>query len=110
MDKIWAHSGDSHFLEPEDLWRQILPPKAAERMPRSEKVSDDEEIVHVDGTSFRRKLPKIMTKRTETGETIGEMSARPPGARDVNGVLWSTWTARASGARSSTRRSVCGSG
>ncbi len=21
MDKIWANSGDSHFLEPEDLWR-----------------------------------------------------------------------------------------
>ena len=87
MKMIWAHSGDSHFLEPEDLWEQILPPKAAERMPRSEKVGDDEEIVHVDGQSFRRKLPKILTKRTETGETIVEMSARPPGARDVKARL-----------------------
>ena len=24
-EKIWAHSGDSHFLEPDDLWHQILP-------------------------------------------------------------------------------------
>ena len=23
--KIWTHSGDSHFLEPDDLWHQILP-------------------------------------------------------------------------------------
>jgi len=33
MAKIWAHSGDSHFLEPEDLFQQILPAKLAERMP-----------------------------------------------------------------------------
>jgi len=87
MQKIWAHSGDSHFLEPEDLWQQILPPKQAARMPRSEKVSDDEEIVHVDGQSFRRKLPKIMTKRVEGGMTIADLSARPPGARDVKARL-----------------------
>ncbi len=87
MEKIWAHSGDSHFLEPEDLWSQILPPKAAARMPRSEKVGDDEEIVHVDGQSFRRKLPAVLSKRTATGETIAEMSARPPGARDVKARL-----------------------
>lgn len=29
MEKIWAHSGDSHFLEPDDLWKQILPPDQA---------------------------------------------------------------------------------
>ena len=62
-DKIWAHSGDSHFLEPEDLWQQILPAKQAERMPRTEKVGDNEEIVHVDGKSFHRQLPKIMTAK-----------------------------------------------
>ena len=87
MEKIWAHSGDSHFLEPEDLWTRILPPQAAARMPRSEKVGDDEEIIHVDGQSFRRKLPRMLTRRTETGETIAEMSARPPGARDVKARL-----------------------
>ncbi|WP_322748289.1 MULTISPECIES: amidohydrolase family protein [unclassified Frankia] len=85
--KIWAHSGDSHFLEPDDLWFQILPAKQAERMPRSEKVGENEEIVHVDGKSFRRTLPKVMTVRGASGETIVEMSHRPPGARDVKARL-----------------------
>jgi len=84
QEKIWSNSGDSHFLEPEGLWNEILPPAMAERMPRSEKVGDDEEIVHVDGQSFRRRLPKLMTKRDEkTGMTIGELVMRPPGARDM---------------------------
>jgi predicted TIM-barrel fold metal-dependent hydrolase len=81
--KIWAHSGDSHFLEPEDLWHQILPKQQAERMPRTEMVSENEERVHVDGKTFTRMLPKIMTAKGATGETIAEMSHRPPGARDV---------------------------
>jgi len=83
MEKIWANSGDSHFLEPPDLWRQILPPSLAERMPRAEKVAEDEEVVHVDGESFRRKLPKIVTRKDADGLTISELGARPPGARDV---------------------------
>lgn len=82
-DKIWAHSGDSHFLEPDDLWYQILPRAQAERMPRTEQISDHEERVTVDGKSFTRPLPKIMTVKGATGETIAEMSHRPPGARDV---------------------------
>jgi predicted TIM-barrel fold metal-dependent hydrolase len=85
--KIWANSGDSHFLEPDDLWQRILPKALAERMPRTERVGDDEEIVYVDGRSFRRKLPKLMTKKSATGETIEEMSHRPPGARDVQARL-----------------------
>jgi predicted TIM-barrel fold metal-dependent hydrolase len=82
-DKIWAHSGDSHFLEPSDLWHQILPKAQADRMPWTEVIADDEERVHVDGKSFTRRLPKIMTAKGATGETIAEMSHRPPGARDV---------------------------
>ena len=27
--KIWANSGDSHFLEPESLWQENLPPRLA---------------------------------------------------------------------------------
>ncbi len=87
MSKMWANSGDSHFLEPDDLWFQILPSRLAERMPRAERVGDDEEIVHVDGQSFQRKLPKIMTRKGADGLTIAELSARPPGARDIRSRL-----------------------
>jgi predicted TIM-barrel fold metal-dependent hydrolase len=82
-EKIWAHSADSHFLEPDDLWHQILPKQQADRMPRTEMISEDEERVTVDGKSFTRPLPKVMTAKGATGETIAEMSHRPPGARDV---------------------------
>ena len=83
-EKIWTHSGDSHFLEPADLWHQIMPKAQADRMPRTEMIADDEERVTVDGTSFTRKVPKIFTAKGATGETIAEMSHRPPGSRDVN--------------------------
>ncbi|MCU1454192.1 MAG: hypothetical protein JWN46_2338 [Acidimicrobiales bacterium] len=78
MDKIWANSGDSHFLEPDDLWRANLPPKLAALMPHSVKDADGEfETVHVDGQEFRRRLPNVA--QTE----FYEASHRPPGARDV---------------------------
>ena len=38
--KIWANSGDSHFLEPEALWRENLPPKLAELVPYTERDPD----------------------------------------------------------------------
>ena len=78
MSMIWANSGDSHFLEPADLWRTSLPGELAELMPRS--VVDDDglhEIVHVDGQTFRRRLPGAA--QTE----FYEASHRPPGARDA---------------------------
>ena len=86
-EKLWAHSGDSHFLEPEDLWSQILPKALADRMPRTEPVGENEEIVHVDGKSFRRDLPKVFTKKGADGLTIAEASHRPPGARDLKARL-----------------------
>src|SRR4030095_7921513 len=82
-DKIWAHSGDSHLLEPDDLWHQIMPKRQADRMPRTERISDTQERVTVDGQSFTRNLPKIYTVKGTTGETISEISSRPPGARDL---------------------------
>jgi predicted TIM-barrel fold metal-dependent hydrolase len=82
-EKIWTHSGDSHFLEPEDLWHQIMPKSQADRMPRTRMVSDDEELVEVDGKSFTRRVPRVMTAKSATGETIVEMSHRPPGSRDI---------------------------
>jgi predicted TIM-barrel fold metal-dependent hydrolase len=78
MEKIWANSGDSHFLEPESLWRENLPSHLAELVPRAERDPDGQwETVHIDGMSFRRQLP--------TGKHLEflEASNRAPGARDI---------------------------
>lgn len=78
-EKIWANSGDSHFLEPEDLWRKNLPARLAELVPRSEKDPDGQwETVHIDGMSFRRKLP------TGKAKEFFEASNRAPGAADIS--------------------------
>jgi predicted TIM-barrel fold metal-dependent hydrolase len=58
--KLWANSGDSHFLEPMDLWASRLPPGMADLVPRSEKDPDGGwETVYVDGKAFRRRIPTI---------------------------------------------------
>ena len=49
MDKLWTNSGDSHFIEPRNLFKENLPAALADRLPRSETVSDNEQIVHIDG-------------------------------------------------------------
>ncbi|MFC8436107.1 amidohydrolase family protein [Streptomyces sp. NPDC057253] len=78
MTKIWANSGDSHFMEPEDLWRTNMPARLAELMPRTVKDPDGQwETVHIDGMSFRRKMP------TAAAQEFREASNRAPGARDV---------------------------
>ncbi|CAA0137591.1 Uncharacterised protein [Mycolicibacterium vanbaalenii] len=79
MNKIWTNSGDSHFLEPEDLWQTRLPKKLADLTPRSEKDPDGEyETVYVDGQVFRRKLPTSAVM-----EKFVEASNRPQGSRDA---------------------------
>lgn len=87
--KIWANSGDSHYLEPENLWHEILPKDQAERMPWAEKISDTEEIIHIDGQSFTRQLPRSANleltadvRGEEVKGTLNDISHRPPGARD----------------------------
>ena len=60
--KLWANSGDSHSLGERAVWDEILPKELADRMPRSEKF-DGYEIVHVDGESFRRDMPKLEVKK-----------------------------------------------
>ena len=57
-DQLWTHSGDSHFIEPPSLYRENLPAALADRLPRSERISEEEEIVHIDGRQLRRKIPK----------------------------------------------------
>jgi predicted TIM-barrel fold metal-dependent hydrolase len=81
MSKIWANSGDSHLVEPGDLFATRLPADLAQRMPRSEKDPDGRwETVHVDGQSFRRRLarPRSLVDPI-TGATVDE---RAPNAND----------------------------
>jgi predicted TIM-barrel fold metal-dependent hydrolase len=76
--KLWANSGDSHFLEPEDLWQKHLPKHLAELCPRAEKDPDGQwETVYVDGQAFRRRLPSIAQQE------FMEATMRAPGAGDV---------------------------
>ncbi|WP_336881045.1 amidohydrolase family protein [Rhodococcus globerulus] len=77
--KLWANSGDSHFLEPEDLWQTRLPKRLAELVPRSEKDPDGKwETVFVDGQAFRRRLPSIAQ------EEFYAAASRAPGAGNVD--------------------------
>ncbi|HVV29247.1 MAG TPA: amidohydrolase family protein [Mycobacteriales bacterium] len=76
--KIWAHSGDSHFLEPDDLWTANLTPEYAALVPRSVADPDGQyETVYVDGQSFRRRLP------SPSALEFAAASSRPAGARDA---------------------------
>jgi predicted TIM-barrel fold metal-dependent hydrolase len=79
--KIWANSGDSHLVEPEDLFSSSLPADLAERMPRSVKDPDGRyETVFIDGEQFRRRMPKTDMLTDEAGKTVIE---RAPGANDM---------------------------
>jgi predicted TIM-barrel fold metal-dependent hydrolase len=89
--KIWANSGDSHYMEPPDLYDR-LPGHLRERMPRT--VRDEErgiETITVDGQSFERSIPRPKTPEQllrnaampaagDLDEAAGE--ARAPGALD----------------------------
>lgn len=69
--KIWAHSADSHVMEPEDLWTSRLPKALADRAPRTER-GEKFEIISVDGHSLSRQLNDFMD------------AMRPPGMRDLD--------------------------
>lgn len=68
--KIWAHSGDSHAMEPDDLWTSRLPKRLADRAPRTER-GEKYEIVYVDDTQISRQLNDFMD------------AMRPPGFKDL---------------------------
>ncbi|MEU1526567.1 amidohydrolase family protein [Nocardia rhamnosiphila] len=70
-DKIWANSGDSHLMEPEDLWTSRLPKRLADRAPRSER-GEKYEILYIDGMQIDRQLNDFMD------------AMRPPGFKDLN--------------------------
>ncbi|WP_433632021.1 amidohydrolase family protein [Nocardia sp. CA-120079] len=82
MPKIWTNSGDSHFLEPTDLWESRLPERLAQLTPKSERDPDGQyETVHVDGQSFRRKLPSSVAVE------FLEASRKAQGIRDARARL-----------------------
>lgn len=77
MAKMWTNSGDSHFLEPDDVWSARLPKALADLTPKSQKDPDGEyETVSVDGQTFRRKLPNSAVVQ------FVEESHKPQGVRD----------------------------
>ena len=95
-DKMWVHSGDAHVLEPPDLWKERMPAEMAARMPRSERIDERTERVHIDGRSFERRmglnpvlseedmeLAGANTSWRKAGMRFSEVQNRPPGAYDV---------------------------
>ena len=93
-DKLWANSGDSHFVEPDDLFDANMPKDLAARMPHS--VKDDDgmwETVTVDGQTFRRRMPRPATLPATADDFADEKHRKNPRAgdagtgRDVKGRL-----------------------
>jgi predicted TIM-barrel fold metal-dependent hydrolase len=66
-----ANSADSHVLEPEDVWRRNVPSKLRDRAMRTERKSENLEVIYLDNKIIRRQPP-----------SFAEMQ-RPPGAYDV---------------------------
>ena len=108
-EKLWANSGDSHFVEPPDLFEKNLPKDLAERMPKSVKDPDGEyETVTVDGQSFRRKMPKrdgqggrySLPPRSSSTRSASRVAISPgvrPATAGTSRLDWRTLTARVSG-------------
>ena len=82
-DKIWAHSGDSHLLEPHDLWHQIMPKAQADRMPRTERISDTEERVTVDGKMVDYPVVERARRLLARHDRARRASARQQSARQA---------------------------
>jgi predicted TIM-barrel fold metal-dependent hydrolase len=83
--KLWANSGDSHLMEPPDLFAS-LPDDIKERLPRSVKdPSGDFETIYIDGQEFRRDLPKSDKPKKGLG-----INARPTDSQEedfINRVI-----------------------
>ena len=79
--KIWANSGDSHLVEPADIFTSRMPKDLAERMPRSEKDPDgSHETLYLDGQVIRRAMMRATELKDENGLTVEQ---RAPGANDM---------------------------
>ena len=72
MVKLWANSGDSHLLEPEDIWAQTLPKRLADKTPRTVQEGQ-EQITYIGDKVITRTIPS--PRRQKWNELF-----RPPGA------------------------------
>ncbi len=69
---LWANSGDSHYMEPPDLYK-ALPEHLQALLPKSEKdEARGVEVITVDGQTFERAIP-----RPVTAEQMMRNAARP---------------------------------
>ncbi|HUR78096.1 MAG TPA: hypothetical protein VMZ22_09125, partial [Acidimicrobiales bacterium] len=81
-EKLWANSGDSHIVEPLNLFEK-LPEHVRDRMPRSVKDPSGEfETIYVDGQQFRREMPKPDATKPKPKKGFGGINARPIGTTD----------------------------
>ena len=111
MDNLlWTNSGDSHFIEPRDLFKENLPAALADRLPRSEKVSDC-------GRDRAHRRPVVPPAAAATAQAVdragddGVPGGDAAGRRrrvEGRGPARASRRPRACGARSCTRRSGCG--
>src|SRR5262245_35337997 len=70
--KLWSNSGDSHYMEPPNLFDGI-PEHLRDRLPRTERdEARGVEIITVDGESWERPIP-----RPVTAEFLARTAARP---------------------------------
>jgi len=81
-EKMWANSGDAHVLEQNSLWQRTMPPEMAARMPRSEKLDDVTEMIHVDGRSFKRRMPRNPLVTEADALAIGRPAREVEAARE----------------------------
>lgn len=72
MRKIWANSADSHLLEPDDIWYQVLPKRLADKTPRT-VTEGNEQITYIGDQVMTRTIPS--PRRQKWNELF-----RPPGA------------------------------
>ena len=92
-EKMWANSGDAHVLEPPDLWQERMPADMAARMPRSEKIDERTERVHIDGRSFERKIGLNPVMTEEDLEFAGPFKGRMAPGRECGSRRRAAWPA-----------------
>ena len=111
MDNLlWTSSGDSHFIEPPEPLQERLPAALADRLP----ALGEGQRRRGDRAHRRPHLPSAAPEAEPSPSTARGRDGVPEGMAQ-GGVgaatarpAWSTSTTRASGARSSSRPSGCG--